>query len=182
VIDLRSDTVSAPTERMRRAMANAEVGDDWFGDDPTVNRLQDRVAELTGKQASIYLVSGTLCNQIAMHAYVRSGHLVMCEASAYTCVMAERSSAVLSGIAFRRVPARSHGILAADQVADALQPDPYDLDVVDLVAIENTHQLGGGSVMPVRTLAEIANTCAARPARLPAQLSSITRPTRTRSW
>ncbi|MBO0882486.1 MAG: aminotransferase class I/II-fold pyridoxal phosphate-dependent enzyme [Mycobacterium sp.] len=162
VVDLRSDTVSAPTERMRRAMANAEVGDDWFGDDPTVNRLQERVAELTGKQASMYLASGTLCNQIAMHAFVRSGHFVLCEASAHTCGMEVHSSAALSGIAFRRVPARSHGILAADQVADALQPDPYDVSVVELVAIENTHQLGGGSVMPVRTLAEIANTCAAR--------------------
>jgi threonine aldolase len=162
LIDLRSDTVSAPTERMRRAMANAEVGDDWFGDDPTVNRLQERVAELTGKQASIYLASGTLCNQIAIHAFVRSGHFVVSEASSYTCVMEERSAAALSGIAFRRVAARSHGVLAPDQVADALQPDPYDLGVVDLVAVENTHQLGGGSVMPVHTLAEIAETCAAR--------------------
>jgi threonine aldolase len=162
LIDLRSDTVSAPTERMRRAMANADVGDDWFGDDPTVNRLQEHVAELTGKQASIYLASGTLCNQIAIHAFVRSGHFAMCEASAYMCAMEERSAAALSGIAFCRVPARSHGILAADEVADALQPDPYDLGVVDLVAIENTHHLGGGSVMAVHTLGEIAETCAAR--------------------
>jgi threonine aldolase len=162
LIDLRSDTVSAPTDRMRRAMANADVGDDWFGDDPTVNRLQEHVAGLTGKQASIFLASGSLCNQIAMHAFVRPGHFVIGEASAYTCVMEESSSAALSGIAFRRVSARSHGILAADQVAEALQPDPYDLGVVDLVTIENTHQLGGGSVMPVRTLAEIAETCAAR--------------------
>jgi threonine aldolase len=162
LIDLRSDTVSAPTPRMRRAMADADVGDDWFGDDPTVNRLQERIAELSGKEASIYLASGTLCNQIAMHVFVRSGHFVMSEANAYMCVMEESSAAALSGIAFRRVPARSHGILAADQVADALQPDPYDLGVVDLVAIENTHQLGGGSVMPVHTLAAIAETCAAR--------------------
>jgi threonine aldolase len=162
LIDLRSDTVTAPTERMRRAMANADVGDDWYGDDPTVNRLQECVAELTGKQAAIYLASGTLCNQIAMHAFVRSGHFVVCEECAHVCGMELHSSAALSGIAFRRVPARSHGILAADQVADALQPDPYDVGVVDLVTIENTHQLGGGSVMPVHTLAEIAQTCAAR--------------------
>jgi threonine aldolase len=159
LIDLRSDTVTKPTERMRRAMANADVGDDWYGDDPTVNRLQERVAELTGKQAAIYLATGTLCNQTAMHTFARSGHFVMCETDAHVCGMELHSSAALSGIAFRRVPARSHGILAADQVAEALQPDPYDVGVVDLVTIENTHQLGGGSVMPVHTLAEIAKTC-----------------------
>ena len=78
-IDLRSDTVSKPSDRMRQAMAAAEVGDDWYGDDPTVNRLQDRAAELTGKEAAIYLPTGTMCNQVAMHAYVRAGHFVVCE-------------------------------------------------------------------------------------------------------
>ena len=73
-IDLRSDTVTRPTAAMRRAMADAEVGDDLFGDDPTVIRLQERVAALTGKQAALYLPTGTLCNQIAMHAFTRSGH------------------------------------------------------------------------------------------------------------
>jgi len=82
-IDLRSDTVTKPSAAMRRAMAAAEVGDDRFGDDPTLNRLQDRAAELTGKQAAIYLPTGTLCTQIAMHAFVVAGHLVVCEASAH---------------------------------------------------------------------------------------------------
>ena len=76
-IDLRSDTVSKPSDQMRQAMATAEVGDDWYGDDPTVNRLQDRAAELTGKDAAIYLPTGTMRNQVAMHAYVRAGHLVV---------------------------------------------------------------------------------------------------------
>src|ERR1700761_7555168 len=82
-VDLRSDTVTRPTAAMRRAMADAEVGDDWYGDDPTVNRLQDAAAELTGKQAAIYLPTGTLCNQIALHAFVRPGRFVVCEASAH---------------------------------------------------------------------------------------------------
>ena len=82
-IDLRSDTVSKPSERMRHAMAAAEVGDDWYGDDPTVNRLQDSAAELTGKEAALYLPTGTMCNQIALHAYVHAGHLAVCEASAH---------------------------------------------------------------------------------------------------
>ena len=71
-IDLRSDTVTRPSAAMRRAMAEAEVGDDWYGDDPTVNRLQDAAAELTGKAAALYLPTGTACNQIALHAFVRA--------------------------------------------------------------------------------------------------------------
>jgi threonine aldolase len=161
-IDLRSDTVSKPSEAMRHAMATAEVGDDWYGDDPTVNRLQDRAAELTGKQAAIYLPTGTLCNQVALHAFVRAGHFVVCEASAHVGRTEAASAAVLSGIAFQEVPAVSRGLLSAYQVAQALRPDPYDVKVVDLVSIENTHQVGGGSVLPVADLRAIAAECAAR--------------------
>ena len=160
-IDLRSDTVSKPSDRMRRAMATAEVGDDWYGDDPTVNLLQDRAAELTGKPAAIYLPTGTLCNQIALHAYVRSGHLAVCEASAHVGGTEAGSAAVLSGISFRYLPAVRRGLVSSGQVAAALAPDPYDVSVVDLVAIENTHQVGGGSVQPVADVAAIAATCSA---------------------
>ena len=91
-IDLRSDTVTRPTEAMRTAMARAEVGDDWYGDDPTVNRLQDRAAEITGRQAALYLPTGTMCTQIALHALARSGHLVVCESAAqyFTAVVTEQ--------------------------------------------------------------------------------------------
>ena len=143
---------------MRRAMADAEVGDDWYGDDPTVNRLQDAAAELTGKQAAIYLPTGTLCNQIALHVLARPGHFVVCEADAHVGGTEAASAAVMSGVAFRRVPAR-RGLLSAGQVAAALAPDPYDVGVVDLVAVENTHQLGGGSVQAVTELAAIAEAC-----------------------
>jgi threonine aldolase len=160
-IDLRSDTVSKPSERMRHAMATAEVGDDWYGDDPTVNRLQDRAAELTGKEAAIYLPTGTLCNQIALHAYVAAGHLAACEASAHVGRTEASSAAVLSGVSFHYLPAASRGLLTAGQVTEALQPDPYDVSVVDLVAIENTHQVGGGSVQPVSAVADIATVCTA---------------------
>jgi threonine aldolase len=160
-IDLRSDTVSKPSERMRQAMAVAEVGDDWYGDDPTVNLLQDRAAELTGKQAAMYLPTGTMCNQVALHAYVSSGHLAVCEASAHVGGTEAGSAAVLSGISFHYLRAASGGLLTAGQVAAALRPDPYDVSVVDLVTIENTHQVGGGSVLPVGDVAEIAAACAA---------------------
>jgi threonine aldolase len=160
LIDLRSDTVTRPTEAMRRAMAGAEVGDDWFGDDPTVNRLQDRAAELTGKQAAVYLPTGTLCNQIALHAFVRAGHQVLCEANAHVCGMELGSSAVMSGVTFQRVAAE-RGMLTAEQVADALRPGPYEITVTDLVAIENTHQVGGGTVLHVDGVREIAKACEA---------------------
>jgi threonine aldolase len=161
-VDLRSDTVTRPTAAMRRAMAGAEVGDDWFGDDPTVNRLQDAAAGLTGREAAIYLPTGTLCNQIALHALARPGRFVVCEATAHVGGTEAASAAALSGIAFRRVPARAAGLLDADQVAAALAPDPYDVDVADLVTIENTHQRGGGSAMPAATVAAIAAVCAER--------------------
>jgi threonine aldolase len=161
-VDLRSDTVSKPSDAMRRAMASAEVGDDWYGDDPTVNRLQDRAAELTGKEAAAYLATGTLCSQIAMHALVRAGHLVVCEATAHVGGAEEASSAVLSGITFRKVRAASRGLLTARQVTAALEPDPYDATVVDLVTVENTHQVGGGSVLPVGEMRAIAAACADR--------------------
>jgi threonine aldolase len=167
-IDLRSDTVSRPSPRMRQAMASAEVGDDWYGDDPTVNRLQDRAAELTGKEAAIYLPTGTMCTQVALHAFVRSGHLVACESSAHAGRTEASSAAVLSGIAFRYVTADSRGMLTAGQVGAALRPDPYDVSVVDLVTVENTHQVGGGSVMSVAEVREIADVCAA--ARVPLYL------------
>jgi threonine aldolase len=162
VVDLRSDTVSRPSAAMRRAMADAEVGDDLFGDDPTVIRLQEQAAALTGKQAALYLPTGTLCNQIALHVFARSGHVVVCEESAHVGTHELVSSAVLSGVTFRTVAGRSHGLLAAADVAAALAPVPHDVAVVDLVTVENTHQVGGGTVMPVGALAQIAAVCAGR--------------------
>ncbi len=161
-IDLRSDTVTKPSAAMRAAMGRAEVGDDWFGDDPTVNRLQDRAAEVAGRQAALYLPTGTMCNQIAMHVLARSGHVVVCEQAAHVGGMEVSSSAVLSGIAFRRLAAPARGLLTAAQVAAALTPDPYDVTVVDLVTVENTHQVGGGTVMPVDDVRAIGKVCADR--------------------
>jgi threonine aldolase len=146
---------------MRKAMAEAEVGDDLFGDDPTVNRLQDRVAELTGKQAALYLPTGTLCNEIAMHVFTRPGQLVVCEEHAHTGEHERASAALLSGLAFRRLRSESLGLITAEQVAEALSPDdPYDSDVAGLVTIENTHQVGGGTPMPLGDAQAIARVCA----------------------
>jgi threonine aldolase len=147
-IDLRSDTVTKPTEAMRRAMAEAEVGDDWYGDDPTVNRLQERCAEIMGKEAAVYVATGTMANEIALHVFARSGHLVVCEATSHVAGVEVASAAAMSGLAFAGIRA-PRGQLTAEVVATALEPDPYDVDVVDVVSLENTHQVGGGTVMPV---------------------------------
>jgi threonine aldolase len=157
-IDLRSDTVTRPTAAMRKAMAEAEVGDDWYGDDPTVNRLQERCAEITGKEAAIYVATGTMANEIAMHIFVRSGHLVVCEATSHVASVEVSSAAVLSGIAYRGLHA-PRGQLTAEMVGEALEPDPYKVRAVDLVSLENTHQVGGGTVMPideVRSIRKVA--------------------------
>jgi threonine aldolase len=153
-IDLRSDTVTKPTEEMRRAMAEADVGDDWYGDDPTVNHLEERCAEVTGMEAACYVATGTMANEIAMHVFVRSGHVVVCESSSHVCGVEVSSAAVMSGIAFGGISA-PRGQLTADMVAERLQPDPYDVEVVDLLSLENTHQVGGGTVMAVDELRSI---------------------------
>jgi threonine aldolase len=151
MIDLRSDTVTRPSPAMRRAMAEAEVGDDVFGDDPTVNRLQERVAEITGKDAALYTVTGTMANQTALRTFVHAGHEVIAEATAHVITVEKNSAASLSGVTYRPIAAE-RGLLTADQVTEALKPDPLDVRVVDLVAVENTHQVGGGSVLPLENL------------------------------
>src|SRR2546422_3444378 len=151
-VDLRSDTVSTPSLAMRSAMAEAEAAAGWDGAAPTVNRLQERAAELTGKEAAIYVASGTMANQIALHQFVRSGHFVVCESTAHVTSTEMHSSAVLSGIAFHPLVAAARGQVTPEQVAEALQPDPYQVEVVDLVEVENTHQVGGGAVMAIDDL------------------------------
>jgi threonine aldolase len=166
-IDLRSDTVTKPTPEMRRAMAEAEVGDDWYGDDPTVNRLQDRAAEITGKEAALYVATGTMANEIALAVLVRSGHLVLCEADSHVASVEVSSAAAMSGVAFLGLHAE-RGLLTAEMVSVSLQPDPYDVAVVDLVAVENTHNHGGGSVLPLEELRGIRK--AAQEAGVPVYL------------
>ena len=156
-VDLRSDTVTTPSEAMRRAMASAEVGDDWFGDDPTVNRLQERAAEILGKEAALFVPTGTMANQICLRLHFRGGgHLVIAESSAHVASTEVMSSAVLSGIAFKAITGDRRGRISAEQVRDALEPDePYDVELVDLVSVEDTHGHAGGRVMALDDLRAI---------------------------
>jgi threonine aldolase len=151
LIDLRSDTVTKPSAAMRRAMAEAEVGDDAWGDDPTVNRLQERAAEVTGKQAALYTATGMMANQTALRTFVRAGHEVVAEATAHVMTVEKNAAASVSGISYRPIVA-DRGLVTPEQVSEALRPDPLGLKVVDLVAVENTHQVGGGAVLPLESL------------------------------
>ena len=146
---------------MRKAMADAEVGDDIFGDDPTVNSLQERVAALTGKEAALYTVTGTMANQTALRVFCHQGHEVIAEATAHVITVEKISAATLSGVTYRPIVG-DRGRLSAEQVAQALEPDadPLRLRVVDLVAVENTHQVGGGTILPIDTLREIRKVAA----------------------
>jgi len=147
-IDLRSDTVTKPSDEMRAAMAAAEVGDDWYGDDPTVNLLQEKAAEAVGTEDAVYVVSGTMANQISLHLLCRRGHFVATEQNSHVATTEVATSAILSGIAFARI-ASEDGRITPAQVAEALEPDPYDVDVVDVLSLENTHQVGGGTPWPI---------------------------------
>jgi threonine aldolase len=155
-VDLRSDTVTKPSAAMRAAMAAAEVGDDWYGDDPTVNRLQERAAQITGTEAAIYVPTGTMANQIGLRLHVSgAGHLVAAEAAAHVASTELMTSAVLSGISTRTAHA-PRGWLTAELAAELLTPDiAYDVEVVDLLAVENTAGHAGGTVMPADELRRV---------------------------
>ena len=156
-VDLRSDTVTTPSDAMRKAMAEAEVGDAWYGDDPTVNRLQELAAEVTGKAAAVFLPTGTMANQIALRLHVLgSGHLVASPAAAHVATTEVMTSAVLSGIAFRTFDPGPRGWVDAGQVRTLLEPDTYyDVEMVDLLAVENTAGAAGGRVMPIEVMREV---------------------------
>ena len=139
---------------MRKAMAEAEVGDDWFGDDPTVNRLQERAAEVTAKEAALYVPTGTMANQIGLRLHaIGSGHLVAATAGAHVASTEMMTSAVLSGITYRTGDAGPKGWMTADLARSLVEAeDPYDVETVDLLAVENTVGHSGGTVMPVEEL------------------------------
>jgi len=139
---------------MRAAMAEAEVGDAWYGDDPTANRLQELAAERLGTQAALYVPTGTMANQIALALHVRTnGHLVACSSASHVATTELMTAAALSGIGFRTVETGRRGWIDAAQASDLLEPDSfYDVEVVDLLSVENTAGGTGGRVMPLAEL------------------------------
>lgn len=146
VVDLRSDTVTRPTPAMREAMARAEVGDDVFGDDPTVNALQARVAALLGKEAALFMPSGTASNLCALLAHCGRGDEAIVGSHAHTYRYEAGGGAVLGGIQFQPVPTQGDGTLRLEDIAGAVKPDDAHFARTRLLCLENTWN---GNVLPL---------------------------------
>ncbi len=156
-IDLRSDTVTRPTLAMREAMAHAQVGDDQYGEDPTTNALQERVAELLGKPAALFVPSGTMANQIALKLLTRPGDEVVVGHESHIVWHESGASAANAGVQFSVVGSR--GLFDADDLAAAFKPPGHVVfPPTTLVALENTHNRGGGLVWSQAAVVEV---CAA---------------------
>ena len=155
IIDLRSDTVTRPTPAMRAAMAGAEVGDDVLGEDPTVNALQRRTAELLGKEAALFVPSGTMANQIAVGVHAGPGDELLCEGSAHVYVWEGGGIARLSGVTARPLIG-DHGLLGLDDLIDKVRPDDGHYVRTRLICLENTHNRGGGRVHPIDQISAIS--------------------------
>lgn len=154
MIDLRSDTVTKPSPAMRDAMARADVGDDIYGEDPTVNRLQEVGAALVGKRAALFVPSGTLGNQLSVRAQAEPGREVIVEGQAHIIRYEQGAAAALAGVQLHWVTG-THGLMTAEQVQAAIRPkDPYSIQTA-LICLETTHNAGGGTVYPLPTIQAI---------------------------
>jgi threonine aldolase len=151
VVDLRSDTVTQPTRGMRDAMAAAEVGDDVYGEDPSVNALQAEVAALFGHEAALFTPTGSMANQIAVQLVVAPGYELLCDADAHVVTYEVGAAAAYGGISSRTWPPRGADV-DPDEVAAMVRPDGYHAVPTHAVAVEQTHNRGGGGVIPLSTL------------------------------
>jgi len=151
-IDLRSDTVTRPSAQMREAIASAPVGDDVYSDDPTANSLEERVAEMFGKEAGLFTPTGSLANQLAIRSLVSPGEELLAETNSHIVRAELGAAAVFSGITTRTWPARN-GILKASDALEIARPNsgPY-LVSTTAIAVENTHNFGGGTVQPLEEI------------------------------
>ena len=153
-IDLRSDTVTKPTPEMRAAMANAEVGDDVYLEDPTVNRLQERAAEIFRKEAALFVASGTMGNQTAVRVHTSPGQEVITEGHAHIYEFEMAGMAAISGVLARPVPTPD-GILDWENIRQAIRPRTYYRAQTGLIALENTHNMAGGTVYTAEQIEDI---------------------------
>lgn len=167
MIDLRSDTVTRPTTAMREAMFAAEVGDDVYGEDPTVNRLERDAAAMFCREAALFVPTGTMGNQIAIRLHTQHGQEVICEARAHVLDWEMAMAAAFSGCQLRPV-AGERGVLTWDRIRQAIGPKIYYRAQTGLVCIENTHNMAGGTVTPLATMREICE--GAHEAGLPVHL------------
>lgn len=162
MIDLRSDTVTRPTPEMRRAIADARVGDDVYGDDPTVKELESRTAELLGKEDAVFVPTGSMSNQVALRTHTEPGDLVLIHGSAHIVLNEAGGGAAISGVTMRHLPGEG-GVFTSDAVDAAItRPHPFNPTTLRsparLLCLENTHNAGGGTVWPLDRLRAVCRT------------------------
>lgn len=153
-IDLRSDTVTKPSRAMLEAMMKAEVGDDVYGEDPTVNTLQKRVAEMFGKEGALFVPSGTMGNEVAIKVHTHSGDEIIVDQDSHIFVYETAAPSLLSGVQMRTITS-SNGIITAEQIKLAVRPKAYYLPRTKLICLENTHGRSSGSVFPLKEIIKI---------------------------
>ncbi len=154
IIDLRSDTVTKPSDQMRRVMAEAEVGDDVFGDDPTVNKLQEKVAAMLGKEAALFTPSGSMANTIAILAHTQPGDEVIVERESHTFNYEVAGAAVMGGVQLNTILGE-RGILEPGQIAREIREPNVHIPQTKLICLENTHNRGSGSIYPLEKIQAI---------------------------
>lgn len=156
-VDLRSDTVTHPTPEMRQAMARAEVGDDVYGEDPTVNRLQEMAAEMLGHEAGLFVASGTMGNLVAILAHCQRGDEIILGNQAHTFRYEAGGISALGGVHSYQIPNQPDGTLNLDDIQAAIHPDDAHYPITRLVAIENTHNRCGGAALSVSYTQQVAD-------------------------
>ncbi|HHX10641.1 MAG TPA: low-specificity L-threonine aldolase [Firmicutes bacterium] len=154
MIDLRSDTVTHPTPEMREAMARAEVGDDVYGEDPTINRLEALGAEMVSKEAALFVPTGTMGNQVSIMAWTNRGDEIIVESNAHIFMYEAGGPAVLSGVQVRTVPG-TRGAMDPEDVKAAIRPNDLHCPRTSLICLENTHNRSGGCVVPLENMKAI---------------------------
>jgi len=154
IVDLRSDTFTKPSPAMREAIASAEVGDDVFGEDPTVNLLQDRVASMFGKEAALFVASGTMGNEVAISAHTQPGDEVILETNSHIFNYEAGAPALLSGVQLRPLPGEK-GVITAEQIEKAIRSKDLHHPNTSLICLENTHNMAGGTIYPLEEIKKI---------------------------
>ena len=156
IIDLRSDTVTKPSREMREFMLSAEVGDDVYGEDPTVNHLQERIANLLGKEAALFVPSGVMSNQIAIKVLTQPGDEIIVERNSHIFNYETAGAAFLSNVQLHTINGH-HGIMDLESIVAGIRPSVYYYPRTSLVCLENTHNKAGGTIYPLENIIDIHN-------------------------
>ena len=164
-VDLRSDTLTKPTKAMREYMFQADVGDDVFAEDPSINELQEKMMELTGKEAALYVPSGTMANQIAVNTHTSPGNEVICEERCHIYNYEAGAPGMLSGVQLHPIPGQ-YGIIDLEDIENAIRPADHHYAQTALICLENTHNRWGGTVYPIDEIKKISKFAASHSIKL----------------